>query len=245
MSLVGIQSGSVACWHCSGQAQCSILEYYPDTRSFTIDCCCDSMQGELLEFFKYAGDTDDARQWLQNEIGIKPRQVFDGGFIDYKLAVKERPVRQKEIKEFINDHHRHLSAPPGDKTRWGIFNGDEMIGVCMMGRPCRPLDDGKTMCVTRLAINCSLSKKLTHDACSQLLGACKRWCKKNGIEKLYTYTLPTESGSSPKAAGFEFIGYTRASKKGHSSKGRTRRLNGLEGIKKKRWVVSITNKGNK
>jgi N-acetylglutamate synthase-like GNAT family acetyltransferase len=207
------------------------------------------MQSELRAFLEYAGDSDDARQWLQNEIGIKPRQVFGGGFIDYRMEVKERatsvnesqtPKSQKVVKAFIEKHHRHLpTAPVGDKTRFSIFNGDDLVGVCMIGRPARTIQDGKTMCVTRLAVDESLGNKLTHDACSQLLGACKRWCKRNGIERLFTYTLSTESGSSVKAAGFKFVGNTKTSSKGHSRKGRPRKLNGLEAVKKNRWVCEF------
>jgi hypothetical protein len=69
----------------------------------------------------------------------------------------------------------------------------------MVGVPkARHLMDGKTLEVTRTCIRDGIK-----DANSMLYGACARAAAALGWYQLITYTLPSESGSSLKAAGWK------------------------------------------
>lgn len=68
----------------------------------------------------------------------------------------------------------------------------------MVGIPkARLLMDGTTLEVTRVAVPEGLQ-----NANSMLYGACARAAKALGWKRLVTYTLPTESGASLRAAGW-------------------------------------------
>ncbi|MCA2998445.1 MAG: DUF4339 domain-containing protein [Rhodocyclaceae bacterium] len=72
-----------------------------------------------------------------------------------------------------------------------------LIYVAIVGRPvARKLDDGKTFEITRLA------SAGMPNACSMLLGACRREALKRGYRQLVTYTLAEENGVSLRAAGY-------------------------------------------
>ena len=64
----------------------------------------------------------------------------------------------------------------------------------------RYLDDGRTLEVNRL---CSTGEK---NVCSFLYGAAARAAKALGYEKIITYTLDTEPGTSLRAAGWTCAG---------------------------------------
>jgi hypothetical protein len=93
--------------------------------------------------------------------------------------------------------HRHHRAPHGHKFSIGLFDRLTILGVATVGRPVsRHLDDGSTMEVTRVATTGS------PNACSQIYGALAREARKRGAKRLVTYTLPSESGASLRAAGW-------------------------------------------
>ena len=78
------------------------------------------------------------------------------------------------------------------------------MGVAIVGRPVsRYLDDGLTLEVNRL---CSTGEK---NVCSFLYGAAARAGKALGYQRIVTYTLDTEPGTSLRAlraAGWECMG---------------------------------------
>lgn len=70
--------------------------------------------------------------------------------------------------------------------------------MCVVGRPVsRYLDDGMTLEVTRLCTDG------TKNACSFLYSRAARIAKEMGYNKIITYILETENGSSLKASGWE------------------------------------------
>ena len=112
------------------------------------------------------------------------------------------PVSLKEAQKFIDEHHRHNSAPIGHKFSIGLQENGELIGCCIVGRPvARNLDDGKTAEVTRV---CVLEGYKNGN--SMLYGAAVRACKAMGYKRVITYTLPEESGASLRGAGFKYDG---------------------------------------
>lgn len=108
-----------------------------------------------------------------------------------------RPIDLSAARAFIREHHRHNLPPPGHKFSIACYDGDRLCGVAMVGRPiARKLDDGLTLEITR---NCTDG---TYNACSMLYGACVRAAKAMGYQRIITYTLESEPGTSLKASGW-------------------------------------------
>lgn len=111
------------------------------------------------------------------------------------------PLTLREAHAFCLKHHRHLPPAQGGLFAVGIAQGEQVVAVAVIGRPvARRLDDGWTVEVRRLASDG------TEHAPSKLYRACWRAARALGYRRLITYTLPSESGSSLRAAGLRLIG---------------------------------------
>lgn len=112
------------------------------------------------------------------------------------------PLPLAEANAFVRQHHRHHGAVVGHRFSLGVADASrEIRGVAIIGRPvARRLDDGLTLEITRVATDGS------KDACSALYGAARRATFALGYKRLVTYTLPSESGVSLKAAGYRLMG---------------------------------------
>lgn len=111
------------------------------------------------------------------------------------------PISLKEANAFVAAHHRHHKPVVGHKFSLGCVQGERLVGVAIVGRPVsRYLDDGRTLEVNRL---CSTGEK---NVCSFLYGAAARAAKALGYERIITYTLDTEPGTSLRAAGWSCSG---------------------------------------
>jgi len=108
-----------------------------------------------------------------------------------------RPVTFKQACTFVAELHRHNKPPRGHKFSIGCFDGDQLVGVAMVGRPvARALDDGLTAEINR---TCTDGHR---NANSMLYGAAMRACKAMGYLRVLTYTQADETGASLKAVGF-------------------------------------------
>ena len=113
------------------------------------------------------------------------------------------PITWAEAVEFITRHHRHHRPPRGWKFGVAVADDDAIRGVITVGRPvARHLDDGVTLEVNRC---CTDGAK---NAASMLYGAAWRAAKALGYQRLVTYTLDTEPGTSLRAAGWRLVGRT-------------------------------------
>ena len=111
------------------------------------------------------------------------------------------PVELKDANRFIAQFHRHNKPVIRAKFQIGIMNGDELIGVGIVGRPiARMLSNGKTVEVLRTCI-----KEGYPNACSMMYARLKRISQLLGYEKVITYTLQKESQSSLKALGASLV----------------------------------------
>lgn len=111
--------------------------------------------------------------------------------------MKIRPITFRQACDFVSEHHRHHKPTVGCKFCVGLYDEDKLVGVAICGRPVgRKLDDGLTCEVNRLCTDG------TYNACSMLYGACCRVAKEMGYEKIITYILESESGTSLKASNF-------------------------------------------
>lgn len=107
------------------------------------------------------------------------------------------PISLKYANSFIEELHRHHKAVQGHKFSIGCEHGGNIVGVCVVGRPVsRYMDDGKTLEVTRLCTDG------TKNACSFLYSRAAKIAKEMGYERIITYILETENGSSLKASGW-------------------------------------------
>ena len=108
------------------------------------------------------------------------------------------PLDLKIANAYVAQNHRHSKPTTGHKFSIGATLDGELVGICICGKPvARKLDDGKTLEVRRV---CTDGSK---NACSILYGAAARIAREMGYERIITYTLQSESGTSLKASGWK------------------------------------------
>jgi hypothetical protein len=111
---------------------------------------------------------------------------------------------------FIGLIHRHSVPlkPINVKFIIGLEHLNELIGVSILGRPVnRHIEDGETLEIRRLATNG------LKNSCSYLLARTCDVAFSMGYNKVVTYTLQSESGSSLKAVGFTISHYSNSNGK--------------------------------
>lgn len=109
-----------------------------------------------------------------------------------------RPISLNDANNYVENFHRHHRKAQGHKFSICCMDDDRLCGVAIVGRPvARRLDNGRTLEVIRLCTDG------TKDACSKLYGACARVAKEMGYEKIITYILQSETGTSLKASGWK------------------------------------------
>lgn len=263
------------CPYCQSEEPVIILDFISH-RQFTAMFCCEQLQGdwdevstnqdELKAFAEhygldeiYGSSVDKIITDGTESSGHKNTHThgLEGVLLSTKLTVGE--ITQKEMKEFVNTHHRHTKAPTGWKFGVGLYNGGELIGVASVGRPVSRMiqqSQPQTIEVNRLCVNPNLDHNLIMNACSKLYAECaKRAAKRNianlkdpkaydenGKEitynKIITYILETEPGTSLKAVGWE-IEYIQESSGSWDSETRSRESLPTDDITKVRWSKSI------
>lgn len=140
------------------------------------------------------------------------------------------PVSLDEANAFVREHHRHHKPVPGAKFCVAVADSDAVVGVAIVGRPIsRMLDDGWTLEVNRTCTDG------TKNANSMLYGACRRAAFALGYRKLITYTLPSESGVSLRAAGWTCLGEAGG---GNWSRKSRPRVDTHPTQTKLKWVIS-------
>ena len=108
------------------------------------------------------------------------------------------PITLKAANAFVATYHRHHKPTVGHKFSIGLSVNDDIIGVAIMGRPvARGSDNGFTIEVARLCTNGA------KNACSMLYQAAARASKELGYNKIQTYILQSELGTSLKACGWK------------------------------------------
>ena len=121
-------------------------------------------------------------------------------------VIKIIPISLKTANEFVIRNHRYHGKVQGCKFCIGVVDGQgKLRGVAVTGRPVsRHLDDGKTAEVTRL---CTDGMK---NACSFLYCACSKIAKNMGYEKIISYILADEKGTSLRASNWQYGGQCSA-----------------------------------
>jgi hypothetical protein len=131
------------------------------------------------------------------------------------MALTVRPLTRDAAFAFVRAHHSHLPVPPAS---WlfgaGVFDGDRLCCVAIVGRPPRLLQDGRTAEVTRVASDG------TEHAASKAVAAVARAAIALGYTRLVSYTRLGEAGTSYRAAGWRVTATTRGGEWSRPSRAR-------------------------
>lgn len=218
------------CPYCHSPEQVEIQEVWPDSREFQLDFCCEEAQTRWLLLAP-----PSRRQWKElfwQQTGLHIRAIIHGIDnvlrIDWGLSI--RTISRKETQAFIRQYHRHNSPQTGDIFRLSAWNDQDLIAVATVGRPsARKNQKSQTagtplvMEVTRLCVKeDSLLPDLHWNACSQLYTAAAREAKTKGAERIITYTLKEEPGTSLLACNWTPLYETKKRKNGWHTPSRPR-----------------------
>ena len=115
--------------------------------------------------------------------------------------LKLTTISLREANCFVAEHHRHHKPVTGHKFSIGCIKDGTLVGVAIVGRPVsRYLDDGTTLEVNRM---CTTGER---NVCSFLYAASAKAAKALGYQRIITYILESEPGTSLNAAGWECEG---------------------------------------
>lgn len=109
-----------------------------------------------------------------------------------------RHVELKEANTFIENIHRHHGRIQGHRFSLGAAIGGVLVGVIVVGRPVGGQHQSDWVEVTRCCTDG------TANACSFLYGAAARAAVALGYDRIQTYLLESEPGTSLKASGWKF-----------------------------------------
>jgi hypothetical protein len=121
------------------------------------------------------------------------------------------PLTLAQANILIAKWHRHHKPVLGHRFSIGAVADGEVVGAAVVGRPvARECDPYYTVEVTRLVTNGH------RNACSFLYSACARIAREMGFQKIQTYILNDEPGTSLRAAGWSLQAVTRGGNWNHS-----------------------------
>lgn len=149
------------------------------------------------------------------------------------------PVSLSEARRYVAEVHRHNDPPIAHRASVGIADEQGTLrGVGILGIPKARLSmDGRTVEVVRVATDG------VKNGCSMLYGALVRVAWNLGYDRVLTYTLDSEPGTSLKAAGWRREGIVESGGKQEWNRRNGRELRGMfyepkvpDGPKVK-WVI--------
>lgn len=118
--------------------------------------------------------------------------------------MKVARVELSEANAFVAALHRHHKPVVGHRFSIGVKCGETLVGCVIVGRPVARQSDQKNIAeVTRLVTDG------TKNACSFLYAQAARAARELGFERIQTFVLPSESGVSLRASGWECLGTTK------------------------------------
>jgi hypothetical protein len=108
---------------------------------------------------------------------------------------------KKDVNSFLVKYHKHHGIVQGWKFAIGLFSQgrNEVVGIAICSRPvANKTDNGEVIEVSRVCVMDGIE-----NGCSKLLGACARIAKEMGYNKIQTFLLASESGTSMIASGWQ------------------------------------------
>jgi hypothetical protein len=144
------------------------------------------------------------------------------------------PLTFRQANSLVGLWHRHHKPVQGYRFALGVVDELGVVrGCAIAGRPVARLSGRPeaVLEVTRVATDG------VPNGCSMLLGACARVGKSMGFEKIQTYTLSEEGGSSLRGAGWVLVAQSPGGQWKHSD-GRPRRSDQPD-CAKNRWELRL------
>ena len=162
----------------------------------------------------------------------------DGATSSLVTRLEAVPITLQEASAYIDRHHRHNAGPKFHKFSvcLRVPGEPEPVGVAVASTPkARCQMDGETLEINR----CCTDPRYA-DVCSCLYARAIRIGRELGYRRFLTYTLPDESGSSLRAAGFQPDGIVKPSAGGWNSPSRPRDTAQYPAGEKLRWVRRVS-----
>lgn len=143
------------------------------------------------------------------------------------------PLTLAQANELIAAWHRHHKPAVGHRFSIGVRDGLDLVGAAIVGRPVARKTDAYSIAeVTRMVTNGH------KNACSFLYAASARIANEMGFERIQTFILKDEPGTSLIAAGWTMEGLTDS--KPHKWHSREARRNDQPAEQKQRWVKELS-----
>lgn len=128
------------------------------------------------------------------------------------------PMTRDQANAYIVAHHRHHGRVSGHRFIIAATRAGELVGVMVAGRPrARRIDQYRHAEVSRL---CSAGAR---NVCSFLYSRASRIAREWGFESIFTAILEGETGTSLKAAGWDYAYTTRGGSQDRKSRRRVDR----------------------
>lgn len=113
------------------------------------------------------------------------------------------PLTLSQANDLVTRLHRHHRPVQSHRFSIGCEQGSELVGAVIVGRPAAyKTDQDRVAEVSRLVTNG------TPNACSMLYQAAARTAKEMGFDRIQTFILASEPGTSLKASGWRYDGET-------------------------------------
>lgn len=145
------------------------------------------------------------------------------------------PLELTEANAAVRAWHRHHAPAQGHRFSLGLIDDDGVLhGAAIVGRPVARLagHPRSVLEVVRLVTDG------TTNGCSMLYGAAARVGRAMGFERIQTYILDSETGTSLRAAGWVCEGLAGGGQWKHTD-GKARRTD-QPTSPKQRWVRTLT-----
>jgi len=226
------------CPFCGEEAVCCVREVWEELREIELDACCETNLEGWIDSIR-CWSRCERTQWMLEETGltVKDLLVRDGTLhwtLHYGLRLG--PVSFADAKTFVARHHRHCDAPVGWKYGKAVFNGHEMVGVVMVGRPVSPaLSAQGCIEINRVCVLDHRPHALVENACSMLYGFACREAFRRGYRRVITYTTQDERGTSLRAAGFRPVARSKGGSWNRKGRPRTDKSSTAPKIRWERW----------
>lgn len=160
-----------------------------------------------------------------------PRLSSAVSLLAYPMSLTIVPIELSEANALVKRWHRHHKEAQGHRFSIGVYDTkkQELVGAAIVGRPVARLVNWRTTVeVVRLVSDG------TKNACSILYAASARVAKELGYEKIQTYILDTEAGTSLLASGW--VCENKSAGGGHGWHSRSGRRDDQPENTKQRWV---------
>lgn len=133
---------------------------------------------------------------------------------EIRKQLRLKPISLRAANDWLDGVHRHngRTARNGGKFAISVIDREgEIVGIAIIGNPLSAtLMDGWTAEVLRVCTHDDAPKNV----CSMLYAAAWRAWRNMGGDRMMTYTLKSETGTSLKASGWVIVGETKPVKDG-------------------------------